>query len=153
MADVGPPTRVVPVSIAAYDAEPDVRLTELPFTASPMKRSNHQQTIRREKHKPTKALGHTGELLYPVTLLAAGDGLVIDRTGEQRGVGRTKVERPSGLKLLCLRVVDEPRELECHERLVQCALTVCERLPEGGRAGRGDGLETETHQSRHGGGQ
>ena len=49
MADVGPPTRVVPVSMAAYDAEPEVRLTELPLTESPAE-SNHQHQIRRKKH-------------------------------------------------------------------------------------------------------
>jgi len=32
MADDGPPTRVVPVSIAAYDVRPVGILTELPFT-------------------------------------------------------------------------------------------------------------------------
>ena len=33
-----------------------------------------------------KKLGHTGELLDPVRALAAGDGLEVDVTGEERGV-------------------------------------------------------------------
>ena len=95
-------------------------------------------------------LGHTGQLLYPVTLLAAWDGLVVDATGEQGRVGGAEVERSSWLQLLRLRVVDKPRELERHEGLVERAVAVRQSFPEWSRPRRGDGLEAQAHQPRDG---
>jgi hypothetical protein len=68
-ASDGPPTSVVPVSMAAYDARPDGKLTEFPFTLRSRRvelremstRVEREHTVQREN--PIGPLRRQGDII------------------------------------------------------------------------------------------
>lgn len=72
----------------------------------------------------------------------------LDIACEERGVGASEGEYTSGLLLARIWDVAEPREPKGHFRAGEL-VTLGESLPEGRRAGRGNSVESETHDAGH----
>lgn len=148
----GPPTSVVPVSIAAYDAAPEDKETEDPCavnsTPPPTPPSPNQhpiQSTQRTKKEGKKT--RTSHLKQPKPDLPIRNSLIINLALKQRRIHRSQRERAARLERPRPRVVQVPRQLHAHERLVERPRGLREGLPEGLGARGGNLLPGEPDEA------